>query len=501
MSDENNQRPAGNAPRGSSRNQPTNKQSRPKRGSTGSAAPRKYMTQQQKEAMYQRWLYIGLGVAAAVIVLALGAGALWQYRIMPNQVVASVNGQEITRRDYWKYQNISLYNQARLYEELALQYTGQEQSQFLLYSAQLDAARKDVKGSTDVSEATLTQMIEDQLYIRAAEEQGVDMSMPVLRQQALNSFAPSDTPIVTPIPSPTLIPERAEWATQTAEAIQTQEAEQAAMLGTPMATPVGVGTPGATPVVDPTPDMATITSTAESDYQAFVNDVLPEAGLTEEQYLNLFAKPLVARDHVNAEIVAGVPQSAPQVDVAHILVNTEELANEIEGKLQSGELTFQDAVAIYSQDTATSTNDGKLGWVAEGELPEELDAVIFTMQEGDVSAPIQSSYGWHIVQVIDTDEDRALTTSQYDAAVARAKSDMLDTQRANAEIKSDFYNPTPTATSTVFTPPVNAPTPVVATPVMAPDLSATPIAGPTFIQASPEASPVGSPVASPSATP
>src|SRR5690606_39096825 len=148
---------------------------RPRRGTPGTSAQRKFMTQQQKEAMYQRWLYIGLGVAAGLIVLTLGIGALWQYQIMPNQVLATVNGEDITRKDYWKYQNITLYIEARMNENMAVESTDQEQSQYLLYSTQLDAARDDVEGDTNVSEANRTQLIEDKLYVQAAEEQGVDM--------------------------------------------------------------------------------------------------------------------------------------------------------------------------------------------------------------------------------------------------------------------------------------------------------------------------------------
>lgn len=519
MSDDNQQIPeqgSGHAPRGSRRNQPAPQaKTRPQRGSTGSGK-RQYMTQAQKEAMYQRWLYIGLAVAAGLIVLALGAGAIWQYQIMPNQVLATVNGDEITRRDYWKYQEISYYNQARVYENMALQSTGDQQSQLLLYSTQLDAAREDIEGSTDVNEATLTQMIEDKLYVQAAEEQGVDMSNPVLMQTALNTWAPTDSPLVTPIPSPTMIPERAAWATSTAEAMQTAQAEQAALMGTPIAaTPVvegspivvgtPVGTPGASPVANgtavATPDLAVVQANAESEYQVFLTDVLKDSGLSEQEYLDLFAKPQVARAHVNAEIVNSIPQSAAQVEVSHIMVGTEELANEVHTDLESGAQTFEDAASLWSTDTATSTNGGQLGWVTDGQLPDEINDVIFTMEPGTISEPIQTPFGWHIVTVTDKADDRALTTSQYDARVLEARTQFLEDQRAKNDISSDHYDPTPAPTAAAFTPPMDAPTPIVATPVSAPDMSATPVQGPILAPASPQASPEASPQGSPVATP
>jgi hypothetical protein len=180
--------------------------------------------------MYQRMLYIGLAAAAGLIVLILGIGAFYEYQIKPNQVLATVNGNEITREDYWRYQSVSLYNQARTYEDYALQVTGQQQTQFLTYAAQLDAAREDVWGSTDVSEATISQMVEDQLYVAAAEAEGIGLSEDTLQAYALNMYAPGDQPLVTPYPSPTMSPERAQWATETAEAMQTQ---QAIAMGTP----------------------------------------------------------------------------------------------------------------------------------------------------------------------------------------------------------------------------------------------------------------------------
>jgi hypothetical protein len=359
-------------------------------------------------------------------------------------------------------------------------------------------------------------MIEDKLYVQAAEEQGVDMSPPVLKQTALNTWAPTGSPLVTPIPSPTMIPQRAEWATSTAEAMQTQQAEQSLMLGTPVAATPVIGTPTAatpvtgttlaSPVASPvmgtpsaTPDMAVVQANAESDYQTFLTDVLADTGLSEEEYLELFAKPQVAREHVNANIVASVPQSASQVEVSHIMVNTEELANEVYADVSNGTQTFEDAAAIWSQDTASSSNGGQLGWVTEGQLPDEIDAVVFDMQPGDISQPIQSPFGWHIVTVTGKEDDRALTTNQYDAKVLEARTAFLEEQRAKNDISSDYYDPTPAPTAAVFTPPMDAPTPIVATPVTAPDLSATPISGPVLAPASPEASPATSPQASPQA--
>lgn len=454
-------------------------------------------------------LYIGLAAAAGLIVLIIGIGAFYEYQLKPNQVLATVNGEEISREDYWRYQSVSLYNQARTYEEYALQVTGQQQTQFLTYAAQLDQAREDVWGSTDVSEATISQMIEDKLYVAAAEDEGVDLSDETVRTYALNMYAPADEPLVTPIPSPTMIPERAEWATQTAEAMETQQAlamgTPAGSTSAPAATPVG--TPGATPVGTPasTPNLANVRSNAEAEYALFQEEVLEEANLSPERYLEMFVKPQVAREAMNAQIIHSVPQTAPQVEVQHILVGTEDLANQVYERVTNGGEDFGEVAETTSIDTVTAPTGGKLGWVTKPQLPDAVAEVAFNTEVGEIAQPVESEFGWHIIKVLDKSEDRPMTETQYSLAIEQAQSEWLEQQRETYGVSSDHYNPTPAPTATTFVPPADAPTPIVATPVPAPDLSATPVSGPQFApQGTPAASPiggVGSPVATPAASP
>lgn len=472
------------------------------RGNRAAAAPR-YTSRRQKETMYQRFFYIGLVAAAVVIVAILGFGAFYEYQIKPNQVIASVNGQEITRKEYWKYQSVALYNQARMYEEYALQTTGQQQTQFLTYAASFDEMRGDVWGSTDVSDATVSQMVEDRLYIAGAEDLGIDLSGPVLSEYALNGYAPADQPLVTPIPSPTMIPERAEWATQTAEALATQ---QSVAMGTPAATPGAAPiTAGATPVATPsdatpvgTPDMARAVSTAEAGYDLFQEDVFDDARLDEEEYLELIVKPQYARDQVNSRLINDVPQRTEQVQVQHILVATEELANQTYEQVTGG-ANFDEVAKTTSTDTITAPTGGQLGWITHQQMPEAFTEAAFSTEPGQVAQPVNTEYGWHIIKVLDKDPERPMTETQYTEATEAAISDWLDQQREAADISSDHYEPTPEPTAEQFLPPADAPTPVVATPIAAPDLSATPISGPDFV--GPTASPVASPGASPVASP
>ena len=458
--------------------------------------------------MYQRIFYLGLIVAALLIVIVLGVGAYYEYQIKPNQVLARVNGQEITRREYWKYQSVVLYNQARTYENYALQVTGQQQTQFLSFAAQFDQQREDLWGSTDVSDATVQQMVEDRLYVQGAQEMGIDLSDAATQLYALNTFAPANQPLITPIPSPTMIPQRAEWATQTAEALATQ---QALAMGTPAATPgaspvaspvadsaTPVGTPSASPAATPaaTPGLAGAEMSAQQAFADFKEAVFDDARLTEEEYIQLFAKPQLARERVDAQIENSVPQTAEQVNAEHILVATQDLANQIYEQVTGG-ANFEEVARTSSIDTATAPTGGKLGWFTREQMDEAFADVAFSLEPGQISEPVQTPYGWHIIKVLDKDPDRAMTTAQYTRAQSAAVTDWLEQQRAKADISSEYYNPTPEPTPEQFAPPSDAPTPEPPTPAATPG-SATPVVSPV---ASPVIGPEGTPAATPATTP
>jgi PPIC-type PPIASE domain len=320
----------------------------------------------------------------------------------------------------------------------------------------------------------------------------------------LNSFAPGDTPLVTPFPSPTMSPERAGWATETAEAAQTQ---QALAMGTPAgSTPVAgatpVGTPMATPIGTPSAaEMTNVRTNAEIEFELFQDDVLDGAHMSVSQYLQTFIRPQIAREAITAEILGSVSQYAPQVDVQHILVGTEELANQTYERVKGGE-DFGEVAQSVSIDTITSPTGGELGWVTKDQLPDAVSEVAFSTEPGTIAPPVESEFGWHIIKVLDKSDKRALTESQYTTATDLAQTQWLEQQRETFGVSSKYYNPTPEPTAETFMPPADAPTPIVATPVAAPDLSLTPIAGPVFQPvSSPVASPAASPVASPVATP
>lgn len=446
--------------------------------------------------MYQRLFFIGLTVAAALIIIILGVGAFWEYHVKPNQTIASVNGVDIKRSDYWKYQIVTLYNQAQMYEDLALQVTGQQQTQFLMFAAQFDNMRKDVWGSGDVSDATVQQMVEDHLYVQGAEEMGIDLSRPVLESFALNAFASDDEPVVTPEPSPTMIPTRAAWATETQVALDRQEA---IAMGTPE-DQIGRATPGATPVGTPaaTPNPEAVRTNAQEKFDVFKDTILPDAHMSVDDYFDMIVRPEFARTQVDTTLENEVPQVADQVKVQHILVATEDLANETYDRVTGG-ADFTEVAKSTSTDSISAPTGGQLGWITDQQLPKAFTDAAFSTEPGHIAKPVHTEYGWHIIKVEAREDDRPMTQTQYSLAKTKALESWLEQQKDRADISSKYYEKaTPEPTAGQFFPPADAPTPIVQTPVPAEDISATPVSGPQLL---PEASPAASPAATPAATP
>ncbi|MFM1932990.1 MAG: hypothetical protein RL226_2293 [Bacteroidota bacterium] len=102
-----------------------------------------------------------------------------------------------------------------------------------------------------------------------------------------------------------------------------------------------------------------------------------------------------------------------EIKVSHIMVRTptgndpavlaeaEAKIKEIYQKLQEG-ADFSEMAMRYSQDASTSKTGGELPWFGTGKMVEEFENVSFGLKNnGDVSEPFRSSYGWHIVKRID----------------------------------------------------------------------------------------------------
>ncbi len=90
-----------------------------------------------------------------------------------------------------------------------------------------------------------------------------------------------------------------------------------------------------------------------------------------------------------------------EVKVAHILVDTEEKAKEIKKKLNKGS-KFEDLVKEFSKDEGSKANGGELGYVMKGQLVPEFESKAFSMKQDEISDPVKTQFGWHIIKALDS---------------------------------------------------------------------------------------------------
>ena len=119
-----------------------------------------------------------------------------------------------------------------------------------------------------------------------------------------------------------------------------------------------------------------------------------------------------------------------QVSASHILVSTEEEAQDLLDQLGDG-ADFAVLAQEYSIDAASGANGGALGWFMRGQMVKEFEDVAFSTPVGEVSGVVETQYGFHIIRVTD-----------YQAAESSEYEDVADQVLADyeAQVRSDLFS-------------------------------------------------------------
>lgn len=86
------------------------------------------------------------------------------------------------------------------------------------------------------------------------------------------------------------------------------------------------------------------------------------------------------------------------VSASHILVDSEEKANELLAKITAGEISFEDA-ARENSSCPSSREGGSLGEFGRGQMVPEFDSACFEMEVGEVRGPVQTQFGYHLIRL------------------------------------------------------------------------------------------------------
>ena len=102
------------------------------------------------------------------------------------------------------------------------------------------------------------------------------------------------------------------------------------------------------------------------------------------------------------------PPSVQQTHVRHILVKTNELVSENEARARlrtlkerlENKADFADLARVHSED-ASAAKGGDLGWILPGDTVPEFERAMDALKPGEISDPVRSPFGWHLIQVLE----------------------------------------------------------------------------------------------------
>jgi len=132
---------------------------------------------------------------------------------------------------------------------------------------------------------------------------------------------------------------------------------------------------------------------------------LAEDEIIAQAYLDQQIKSRITEDRLKEFYQEEVKHFKPveEVRAHHILLKSEKEAKDVLIQLRAG-ADFGMLANKYSQDT--STPNGDLGYFSEVMMPPEFGRAAFALKVGQISEPVKTAFGWHIIQI----DDRRLST-------------------------------------------------------------------------------------------
>jgi peptidyl-prolyl cis-trans isomerase SurA len=111
---------------------------------------------------------------------------------------------------------------------------------------------------------------------------------------------------------------------------------------------------------------------------------------------------------LNDKRSGGAPVIVQQTHARHILLKTNELVSENEARSRllalkerlENKADFTALARAHSED-ASATKGGDLGWLSPGDTVPEFERAMNALKPGEVSTPVQTPFGWHLIQVLE----------------------------------------------------------------------------------------------------
>lgn len=415
---------------------------------------RKQQSRVEKETRQRKILLITTITIAVLVVVILGYGLLDTLVLQARRPVASVDGENISlqtfqsRVRYTRYQLIQNTVQLVQYQQIF----GSDPSTSGYFSNQIQQNLLTLNTPQTMGDQVIQNLVNEVVIRKEAEKLGItvtDEEVEKAMQEAFGFYAAG-----TPTPQATTIP----FATAT-------YAPQQLTLVPPTATPTEFPTPTVdlaptetslpTATIDPAATLAPTTTpfpTAtpytlegyQSAFDEYVTSLDTQAQFSRADFVEIFRASLLYE-----KVLEAVTQDVATVDdvvwARHILVATAEEAALIKERLNAGD-DFAALAAEFSTDESNKFSGGDLGWFEKGMMVAEFENAAFGLTEiGQISDPVQTSFGYHIIQLLGK-ETRPVSEGRIQTLKQDKFNQWLETAKAGMKIElfDNWLNSVPT---------------------------------------------------------
>ncbi|MGD0609991.1 MAG: peptidylprolyl isomerase [Anaerolineales bacterium] len=387
--------------------------------------------------------FVAIGVLVIVVGL-IGYGILYDTVLQARQPIVKVNNDVMTTHEFQVWVRITRQNMINEY----LQYY--QLAQMFGSDPTTDPTITSLSSQLDDPSSIGNQVLqsaEDSFIIRQyAKTHGIVVSAKEIQDamQGAFSYYPNGTP------TPTLTATSFVYSTLSATQLALETLTPTPTIAssptptsgpTPTPTTYPTDTPAATagPTSTATPLPTPFTLKAYQTQVKTSQTYYAKLGMTDTEFAQLFFEDGLYRQKVEVAVEAGFSHSQEQVWARQVVVADQATANKVRQLLASGS-DWTTIAANYSTDSASKSQGGDLGWFGRGTMTAapEAEAAAFSQAIGVIGQPVQSSDGWHIIQVLGH-EVRPLTADQYSTARDQAFQTWLDTQLKSAKVTLYSY--------------------------------------------------------------
>ncbi len=369
--------------------------------------PRRHRRLRQQEAKTEQRIIIGVGIAVGLVVVLLLAAVISEFVIQPRRAIAEVNEEAIPVADFQRrlrFDQDNLVNQIDQYVQFGQQFTSEGGAN--PFSQIIQQLFESLSTPERYSLTVMDNMIEETLIRQLAAEYDVAVGEEEIQLEIEQQFGYERDAV--PVPTP----EASEGITDTVEAPMTADEFQ----------------------------------TAYDERVAALGD---RDSLTEAEFRALVALPLL-RERLTETVPLEYEATEEQISARHILINADpepvdagqaeadalQRIEDARARIDAGEAFT--AVAIDVSDDSSAAQGGDLGWFGRGAMVPEFEEAAFALQPGEISEPIKSDFGYHLILVEEVNEEEDQVKARHILARVNATPDPASQQSVDAEALAEI---------------------------------------------------------------